>query len=126
LVCSYSERGVRPDEPAILYVVFSREHHALKPGIAKDNKKSRRVRMHSWAGWEAIHTENLPTGLQAFEVEQRVLSHLRYDREFAPAVSRDLMKYGGWTETVSCDDISADDLIALVRRTVEDVLRDKI
>jgi hypothetical protein len=115
---------VRPDEPAILYVVFSKEHHALKPGIAKAHERNRRLKMHGWAGWDTIYTAALPTGTQAYEAEQRVLSHLRFEKGFGPAVSRDLMKYGGWTETVRCDDINATDLIALVRLTVEDVLSD--
>ena len=125
LVCSYPARCVRPNEPAILYVVYSREHRALKPGIAKAHERNRRLKMHGWAGWEVVHTQNFLSGSQAYKVEQRVLSHLRYDRGFASAVTRDLMKYGGWTETVSCDDITADDLVALIRLTAEGVLSDE-
>ena len=110
--------GIRLDEPAVIYLLEHLNFRAAKVGIAKGNG-AHRLKQHAKNGWTTLRVWGVPEGRVAYAAEGRVLSLLRLFA-LGPAVSADDMPQHGYTETVSIDDISPQDLAELILLALEE------
>lgn len=115
---SCSVGGIRRDEPAIVYLLEHPLFRAAKIGIAKGDG-SGRLRQHSRNGWTTFRVWPVREGRIAFAAESRVLNLLR-SFAIGPAVSPEEMPQHGYTETVSVDDVSPQDLVELISLALEE------
>lgn len=113
-------RGFDLSGPAMIYVITHPERRAHKLGVM--GSETQRLRHHGREGWITYKTRNIPSGLEAYTIEQFVLNEIRNTLRLSMALSRDEMPQGGWTETVSADDIDLPSLWEIVRESVDDWL----
>ncbi|MBV1850493.1 hypothetical protein [Catellatospora tritici] len=104
--CWYCSPRSDPNEPGIVYLVYSTLHDAIKVGIMA--ARSGRLDQHRRNGWMPWRDDdavtgiwNLPTVLLARTVEREILSWWRDDMQIPPAVSWSDMPQAGATETAS-------------------------
>ncbi|MFZ3497480.1 hypothetical protein ACODT5_30350 [Streptomyces sp. 5.8] len=102
--------------PAVVYALHHPEHPrgaAVKVGIT--GAATSRLVGYAAFGWQIHGTVTFPVGTDAYEVEQVTITAIRR-RGLRPFLSRDDMHpLGGHTETFAAADLSADDLMALIR-----------
>ena len=77
------------------------DSNALKIGIAKPNGS--RITQHTSLGWRLKWRVSVPTGDDAYALEQSVIKWWRETLAVGPAYSNKDMPQGGSTETVSWD-----------------------
>jgi hypothetical protein len=104
--------GIDLAGPAKLYVITHRQWNAVKVGIGACTGYTSRLIQHERRGWELYRFRDYSTGAAAFDVEQAVLDRLR-GVGLCPFLTRDVMP-NGWSETCSADDITADEVWAMV------------
>jgi recombinational DNA repair protein (RecF pathway) len=108
--CRYcAEYGFQHDKPGTLYLIRHTERHALKVGITNDT--TQRLLRHERLGWSLVDLWFFDVGADAFDAEQTVLD--AWD-EYEYAVAAEDMPHGGHTETVSLDDVSEAEAVALI------------
>lgn len=100
-VCRYCFSAFPYDGPAILYLVVDRD--ALKIGCA--NRSGRRLAEHQRYGWRVAWTIDVPSGDDAYLLEQAIVAWLRVELGLPPAYPPEMMPQTGYTETVLWDDI---------------------
>lgn len=115
-ICRYCNSAFPFAGPATLYLVTTND--ALKIGVAA--AEGQRIRTHEARGWKHLWSVDLPTGDDAYNLEQTVLRHWRDDLGLPAAVSAEMMPQGGATETVSAHDVSPKDVLRVVVRLMEE------
>lgn len=88
------------------------ELRAWQVGIT--NLPEKRIAAHRRRGWELVEVRGFDSGYDAAAIERSVLAGWRM-AGFRPAATLEQMPQGGYTETVSWDDVpecSLDGLIA--------------
>ena len=78
---------------------------AHKIGIAGSTKHNQRLAKHAKQGWTVYRHKQFKKGIEAFEIEGKVLNWLRYKKDLAPFLSIEHMPQAGWTETVDASEI---------------------
>ncbi|GAA1214977.1 hypothetical protein GCM10009655_12740 [Rhodoglobus aureus] len=102
-ICRYCNSTFDYDGPSIVYLVA--DHHALKVGITKPG--SYRITEHTSRGWRLKFTINVPTGDDAYTLEQNVISWWRNDLDAPAAYTPAQMPQWGSTETVGWESTTA-------------------
>ena len=64
-----------------------------------------RIKSHVTHGWQLFRTKSFELGDDAYRVEQATLKWLRNELELPTFLSSIDMPQGGWSETVSADEI---------------------
>ena len=90
-------RGIDPTRAGLLYVVVHSGRAALKWGIANSE---RRLDQHTSQGWSVVARWNFEKASDAWAVERQIKAWVR-GRGIAPAMTKEAMKYRGYTETAS-------------------------
>ncbi|MBF0671337.1 MAG: hypothetical protein IR160_01975 [Salinibacterium sp.] len=98
-ICRYCNSAFPFDGPAEVYMVA--DFNALKVGIA--SPKGSRITQHTSLGWRLKWRVGVPTGDDAYSLEQSVISWWRETLAAGPAYSKKDMPQWGSTETVSWD-----------------------
>lgn len=99
--------GFDPALPAIVYLVTSETHNAVKIGVS--NRGANRLHEHRRAGWALAKIDGAhcqwatTTGALAEAVEKEILKWWRDVLAAPPAVTRDQMPQRGASETASLD-----------------------
>ncbi|MFI6118142.1 hypothetical protein [Kitasatospora sp. NPDC051164] len=100
--------GFNTAAPALVYLVCHDEANLGKVGIC--NVGGGRLQTHRRSGWGIHDVMHLP-GLHARQVEQAVLRAWRSNRMWPRvAAAKAVLPYGGWTEAVSLEHASREDL----------------
>ena len=94
------------NKPAIVYLITNTNLGAHKIGIAGMAKHNERLTKHRKQGWTLHKHREFKSGMQAFEIEGKVLNWLRYKKELPPFLSIEQMPQAGWSETVDATEIS--------------------
>lgn len=115
-ICRYCNSAFPFAGPATLYLV--RTNDALKVGMAA--AEGQRIRTHEARGWKHVWSIDVPTGDDAYNLEQNVLRHWRDDLGLPLAVAAVTMPQGGATETVSAHQVSPKDVLSFVLRIMEE------
>ena len=115
-------RGFDFEGPALIYIITHSQLDAHKVGVM--GTETKRLRDHGRNGWITYKTLPVPTGFDALRIEQAVLNTLRNELGYSPAVDQTEMPQGGWTETVSADEISLPDLWELVGEVADELLNE--
>jgi hypothetical protein len=105
--------GMRPDAPALVYLVAHTGFGAVKVGVSEP--AGSRIAHHRRQGWQLI-AAFLVTARAAVAIETDILNGWRRRQRLPSAVGAAQMPQGGWTETVAADGI---DLAAAVARACE-------
>lgn len=116
-VCRYCLSAFPYAAPALVYLVV--DHHAVKIGICGPNRT--RVDAHRRLGWKLAWTVELPSGDDAYNVEQAIVSWWRADLELDPAYSARDMPQTGYTETARWAEMHPVCVLDKVRQVVEEL-----
>jgi hypothetical protein len=88
---------------------------AVKIGIT--GTATRRLKEFQSRGWKVNKIHKFLTGLQAQEVEQKVLTYIRKDLKHPPYVTHEAMDgMTGWTETLDAELLPPGEVSDLVMR----------
>jgi hypothetical protein len=117
--CSHcAATGFDATAPALLYLLESDQHDAVKVGVTTaTNKASAQMRTRRGDDWRLVKQWEFPVGADALTVERAVLSHWR-DELDAPVFlsAAEMGRRGGWTETAERRRVSAAETIAFIQR----------
>jgi hypothetical protein len=102
-------------EEAILYVLYSKEYHAVKIGIA--DIANSRFKAHRTKGWKVVAYWHFFERYKARAVETIVLNTLR-DR-YGYFLSKEQMPYGGYTETFDANKVTRRMIIRMVNKAIK-------
>jgi hypothetical protein len=80
--------------PGVLYLITHTGWQAAKIGITTKAARIDRLDAHAQYGWEVAHTWNLPTGANAYDAEQEVVSRWR-EAGYPDVVPPEEMPQGG-------------------------------
>jgi hypothetical protein len=103
-------------EQAILYLLYSPEHKAIKIGISDISGK--RFASHRTKGWILVKYWHFFERYRAKEVETIVLKTLR-DR-YGHYLTKEQMPHGGYTETFDATKVTRRMLIRMVNKAIKD------
>jgi hypothetical protein len=112
-------RGIDLTKPGYLYLVRHDGHRALKVGIANI---SERLRQHTSLGWQVVGRWEADIVQDAREIEREVLSWFK-KLGIPFALERGEMKYRGYTETASLDQVEITRVEAFIDLLSQGVLR---
>jgi hypothetical protein len=117
--CSFcADYGLKFNEPAYLYIMENLEYGSIKVGISNDEARPNRIKSHEKNGWILRRKFSLSSGLLADYVETQILLWLRKERKLGIHLSKEMMKQGGYSETVDASEID----FMEIQRQVEMVL----
>lgn len=102
-------------EETILYLLYNKEYHAVKIGIA-DIANSRYKALKT-KGWEVVAYWHFSERYKARAIESLVLNTLR--KRYGHYLSKEQMPYGGYTETFNADKISKKQMVRLVNKAIK-------
>ena len=111
--------GLTYTAPAYLYIMQHGEYQSVKVGISNIDATPNRVRSHEIEGWKLYKSFNFDTGQIAEDVENGVLSWLRQDKGLGVHLSKELMKQGGYSETVDATEISVLEIEKFVKGLIK-------
>ena len=94
-ICRYCNSDFPFDGPALVYLVA--DHDAVKIGICAPH--GNRIYDHRRYGWHLMWTVELPTGDDAYTLEQAVVAWWRHELKLPPAYRAGQMPQAGHTET---------------------------
>lgn len=114
-ICRYCNSAFPYAGPATLYLVADR--HAVKIGCA--DRSGRRIDEHRRHGWQLVWSLDVPTGDNAYNLEQAVIAWWRNELGLSPAYTSDHMPQLGATETAPWDDTPPDSVLAHVEQLAE-------
>jgi hypothetical protein len=100
-----STGGFDFNEPAIVYLITHEQLGAHKIGVAGAAKHNERLKKHQKQGWIIYKHIEFKRGVQAFNVESKVLHWLRYQKKLTPYLSMEQMPQAGWSETIDASEI---------------------
>ncbi len=106
------------DVSGTVYLLFHGEFNALKIGITAHDATTDRIATHRLNGWIAEQVWTLNDIRTAELIEGQVKAWLRNHKKLPIACTPEQMPQGGYTETVSRDLISAEELRAFVDQKV--------
>ncbi|MFF2940246.1 GIY-YIG nuclease family protein [Streptomyces niveus] len=114
LVCTTPTfAGIPTKDRGYVYVLFSEQHHAFKIGMCRSDRLAARTNQRNTAGWTLLERTEFPSWEDARRVEQAALEHLR--GLGVPAALGPSEMPDGWTETVSANQVSREQLWGLIR-----------
>ncbi|MGY5036047.1 hypothetical protein [Prescottella equi] len=114
-ICRYCHSAFPYAGPATLYLVADRD--AVKIGCAK--RGGRRIDDHRRLGWQLAWSLDVPTGDNAYNLEQAVIAWWRDELGLSPAYTRDDMPQYGATETAPWEDTPPDSVLTRVEQLAE-------
>jgi hypothetical protein len=109
-----AETGFQFAAPAIVYVMCH-PLGSVKIGVCGLGVHNTRFTDHRRNGWQPYQQLRLPTGEQAYRIEQAVLASLRGKRRMGGFMSPETMPQGGWTETFDAEIVSAETMWKIVQ-----------
>jgi recombinational DNA repair protein (RecF pathway) len=116
--CSFcAEYGLKFNEPAYLYIMEHMDYSSIKVGISNEQARPNRIKSHEKEGWVLRKKINFESGLLADYVETQILLWLRNVRKLGIHLSKDMMKQGGYSETVDSAEID----FLQIQRQVESI-----
>ena len=116
-ICRYCHSAFPYDGPALLYLVVDRD--AVKIGCSSPS--GRRIADHERFGWKLAWTVDVPTGDDAYNMEQAMLAWWRTDLALPPAYTRDRLPQTGYTETAPWDEMHPAHALAKVDQLAADL-----
>ncbi len=116
-----AEYGLTYTAPAYLYIMQHYEYQSIKIGISNDNATPNRVRSHKNDGWKHYKSFFFMTGQIAENVENEVLNWIRNEKKLGIHLSQELMKQGGYSETVDSEEISVVEIERFVKRVIKEL-----
>ena len=102
--------GFKAADDAVVYLITHAGFRAAKIGIT--DSSGSRLKKHSTRGWQVLCTVAVP-GERAMLIEAEILDWWRGELALPAYLGPQEMKQGGWTETVSAEEI---DLAVTIRR----------
>jgi hypothetical protein len=93
------------NKPAIVYLITHNELGAHKIGVAGAAKHNERLTKHTKQGWTVYEHKEFKKGIDAFNLEGKILHWLRYQKKLPPYLSIEQMPQAGWSETVDASEI---------------------
>ena len=113
--CKYcSIGGINLLAPAYLYLITHNSLNSHKIGIGGIDSSLDRLEKHKKQGWKTYLQLDLDTAEEAYEIEQAVLTWLRYDLGLQQYLLPEQMPQAGHTETVDASEIDLPTLWAKV------------
>jgi len=100
--------------PAVVYVMCH-PLGSVKIGVCGLGDQNTRISNHQRNDWEPYQQLRLPTGEQAYRIEQAVLARLRSEGRKGGFMSPETMPQGGWTETFDTEIVPAETMWEIVR-----------
>ena len=100
-----STGGFDFNAPAIIYLISHTTLGAHKIGVAGAAKHNERLTKHAKQGWSLYKHKEFKKGVDAFNVEGKILHWLRYQNNLPPYLSIEQMPQAGWSETVDATKI---------------------
>jgi hypothetical protein len=91
--------------PAIVYLISHSKLGAHKIGVAGTAKHNERLAKHAKQGWTLYKHKEFKKGIDAFNLEGKILHWLRYQKNLPPYLSIEQMPQAGWSETVDALEI---------------------
>ena len=91
--------------PAIIYLISHSKLGAHKIGVAGSAKHNERLAKHARQGWTVYKNKEFKMGIDAFNLEGKILHWLRYKKNLPPYLSIEQMPQAGWSETVDASEI---------------------
>ena len=119
--CSHcAKTGFDATSAAVLYVLESDSHDAVKVGITTANGVSGHMRTKR-DGWRLVKSWEFPVGAQARDIERAVLAWWR-DELDAPVflTAAEMGRRGGWTETAERRRVSAEETVTFIHRAMRE------
>ena len=114
-----AEYGLTYTSPAYLYIMEHFEYQSIKIGISNDDATPNRVRSHQLEGWKHHKSFYFTTGQIAEDVENEVLGWIRNERKLGIHLSKDLMKQGGYSETVDAMEITVLEIGRYINKVIK-------
>ena len=114
-----ADYGLTYTAPAYLYIMQHDVYQSIKVGISNNDATPNRVRSHEIEGWKLCKSFNLISGQIAEDVENEVLNWLRQDKGLGIHLNKDMMKQGGYSETVDANEISTVEIEKYVKKTIK-------
>jgi DNA-directed RNA polymerase subunit RPC12/RpoP len=112
--CMYcSSRGFDGTKSGVVYLFRHDKHRALKVGITND--RIERLIQHEREGWSLVDMWSFDVGADARYIESAVLTAWE---AYEYGVAEEDMPQAGYTETVSLDDVSEAEALALIESEV--------
>ena len=102
--------------PAIIYLISHSKLGAHKIGVAGAAKHNERLTKHAKQGWTLYKHKEFKKGIDAFNIEGKVLHWLRYQKNLPPYLSVEQMPQAGWSETVDASEIDLPTIWAKVEQ----------
>jgi len=107
--------GFNNASAAVVYFLTNSDLAAHKVGIAGTD--SIRIATFERHGWKLTHVEEFSTGAEAREVEKAVHRWWRKDLELPVWLGqKDTGSLGGWTETISADELTEFEMITRIEQ----------
>ena len=97
--------GINLLAPAYLYLITHDSLNSHKIGIGGFDSSIDRLEKHKKQGWKTYRQMDLNTAEEAYEIEQAVLTWLRYDLDLQQYLLPEQMPQAGHTETVDASEI---------------------
>jgi hypothetical protein len=116
-----AEYGINFDEPAYFYIMEHLEFGSLKVGISNNEARPNRIESHRKAGWILLKQFQFDSGQVADYVETKILFWLRNTKKLGIHLSKEMMKQGGYSETVDSQEIDYKQIQRQVEKIVEDM-----
>ncbi len=119
--CIYcAEIGFNYKKPAIVYVISHYQMNSIKIGITNGESKPDRLKQFQKYGWIIHQKYSFKKGIEAFNIEQKVLKWIRNDLNLTQHLSIEQMpKTGGQSETVSADSITVVEIQKKIERLIK-------
>lgn len=110
-----STGGFDFNAPAIIYLISQPKLGAHKIGVAGAAKHNERLKKHAQQGWVLYRHKEFKKGVDAFNIEGKILHWLRYEKNLPPFLSIEQMPQAGWSETVDASEIEPSRIWAKVQ-----------
>ena len=105
--------------PSCLYLLTSLSYGACKVGISNKESLQKRLAEHNTQGFDVVEKQwNFATGLDAYKIEQRIITWWRDELGVPPALTRKEMPRHGYSETASITLISIKNTVAKIEELV--------
>ena len=111
-----STGGFDFSKPAIVYLITHNQLGAHKIGVAGAAKHNERLIKHTKQGWTVYEHKEFKKGIDAFNLEGKILHWLRYQKKLPPYLSIEQMPQAGWSETVDASEIDLSTIWAKVEQ----------
>ena len=118
---SCAEWGINYMAPAYLYLMQHSDFQSIKVGISNDDTRPNRIKVHERAGWELYKIFNFENGRIAEDIEAETLTWLRETKGLGIHLSKNLMKQGGYSETVDSRTITLVQIEMQIRKIIKKI-----